>query len=127
MKTRFLILLFSAFFALAFSDRTESKECREFIPNHEVVTIEEEFSQDDAPLSEYGIPRQNTYSSPTRTLHTAKRTTTTTGGCKIKYATKSCKHQDTNSFFHTLAFCVCDYSGINSPLRLLISLRKLII
>lgn len=128
MSKRFLILLFSAFLSLVLADKNEAKECAGTFPPIEVDSIEEETPLEDAPLSEYGIPRQNTYSSTARTLQAAKRTNSTTNsGGKITFIIKSNKNQDTRSLFRTLTSQICDYSGIRSPQRLLISLRKLII
>lgn len=128
MIKRFIILLFSAFLALAFTEKNEAKECADILPPIEVGSIEEVSPLEDAPLSEYGIPRQNTYSSPTRTLQAAKRTTSSTNSCgKITFTIKSHKNQDSKSIFRTLAYGMCGYFGISSPQRLLISLRKLII
>ena len=126
MNKRFIILLFAAILAFAFSDNSQSKESYSFVHEHSLDEINEISFNEDGPSSVYGIPRQNSYSAPARNVQVAKRTSST-GHHNISLAVKAGKNLDSKVYLRTLAFCQCDFSGKFSIQRLLISLRKLVI
>lgn len=127
MNSKFLILLLSAFLALVLSDRTDGKTCTQTRPLCcDTETVDETSFESSDNRSEFGIPRQNSYSAPVRNLQPVKRTTSSGQTSKI-FAVRTGKALDINIYLHTLACCQADYSGTYSPGRLLLSLRKLII
>ena len=126
MNKRFIILLFAAILAFAFSDNSQSKENISFVHEHSLDEINEISFNEDSPASEYGIPRQNSYTSPARTVQVAKRTSST-GHHNISLAVKAGKNLDSKVYLRALAFCQCDFSGRFCTQRRLISLRKLVI
>ena len=126
MNKRFIILLFAAILAFAFSDNSQSKENIYFVHEHSLDEVNQISFNEDSPASEYGIPRQNSYSSPARTVQVAKRTSST-GHSHISIAVKAGKNLDSKVYLRALAFCQCDFSGKFTAQRRLISLRKLVI
>lgn len=126
MNRRFLILLLSTFLALVLSDRTEGKECMEDFSAYQTEELCEASFEADDNTSEYGLPRQNSYSAPLRNLQSAKRATSSVQSLN-SLAIRAGKAIDINIYLHTLTCHQADYSGIHTPGRLLISLRKLII
>lgn len=129
MSKRYLILIFSAFLAMVLSDRTDCKECTNQYAQNVIETIcadQSELMSAENP-SEYGIPRQNSYSAPLRNLQPAKRTTSSGSSTQGTFAVKTGKSIDVKAVFRTLAYCQSDFSGTYAPERLLISLRKLVI
>lgn len=126
MNRRFIILVFAAILAFAFSDNSQSKENISFVHEHSLDEINEISFNEDSPESEYGILRQNSYTSPARTVQVAKRTSST-GHHNISLTVKAGKNLDSKVILHTLAFCQCDFSGKFAAQRRLISLRKLVI
>jgi hypothetical protein len=126
MNKRFIILLFAAILAFAFSDNSQSKESFSFVHAHSLDEVNEISFNEDGPSSVYGIPRQNSYSSPARTVQVAKRPSST-GHNNISSAVKAGKNLDSKVYLHTLALRQCDFSGKFRTQRRLISLRKLVI
>ena len=126
MNKRFIILVFTAILAFAFSDNSQSKENVSFVHEHSLDEINEISFNVDSPASEYGIPRQNSYTSPSRTAQVAKRPLST-GQHNISLAIKAGKNLDSKVFLRALAFCQCEFSGRFCTQRRLISLRKLVI
>ena len=126
MNKRFIILLFAAILAFAFSDNSQSKENISFVHEQTLNEINEISFIEYSPASEYGIPRQNSYSTTARTVKVAKRTSST-GHHNISLAVKAGKNLDSKVFLRALAFCQCDFSGKFAAQRRLISLRKLVI
>ena len=126
MNRRFIILVFTAIIAFAFSDNSQSKENISFVHEHSLDEINEISFNEDSPESEYGIPRQNSYTSPSRTAQVAKRPLST-GQQNISLAVKAGKNLDSKVYLHTLALRQCDFSGKFRTQRRLISLRKLVI
>lgn len=126
MNRRFIILVFAAILAFAFSDNSQSKENISFIHEQTLDELNEISFIEYSPASEYGIPRQNSYTSPARTVQVAKRTSST-GHHNISLAVKAGKNLDSKVFLRALAFCQCDFSGRFCTQRRLISLRKLVI
>ena len=126
MNKRFTILLFAAILAFAFSYNRQGKEAETFVCSYEFEEISDNSYHEDSPLSEYGIPRQNSYSSPARNVQVAKRTSST-GHSHISIAVKAGKNLDSKVYLRTLTFCQSDFSGKFTAQRRLISLRKLII
>lgn len=126
MNKRFIILIFSAILAFAFSEKSQSTENDNSVHTYTLDRITEPSINEDSPASEYGIPRQNSYSSTARTVQVAKRTSST-GHNNISLAVKAGKILDSKVYLRTLAFCQCDFSGTFAAQRRLISLRKLVI
>ena len=126
MNKRFIILLFAVILAFAFSDNSQSKENISFVHEHSLDEVYEISFNEDSPASEYGIPRQNSYSAPARTVKVAKRNSST-GHHNISLAVKAGKNLDSKVFLRALASCQCDFSGRFCTQRRLISLRKLVI
>ncbi len=127
MNKRFFILFLTAILAFAFTDNSQSRNAEDlFVHTHELDEVHEITFNDGSPLSEYGIPRQNSYSSPARNVQVAKRTSST-GYSHISIAVKAGKNLDSKVYLRALAFCQSDFSGKFTAQRRLISLRKLVI
>lgn len=127
MNKRFFILFLAAILAFAFTDNSQSRNAEDFfVHTNELDQVHEITFNDGSPLSEYGIPRQNSYSSPARNVQVAKRTSST-GHSHISIAVKAGKNLDSKVYLRALAFCQCDFSGKFTAQRRLISLRKLVI
>jgi hypothetical protein len=121
------MLFLAAILAFAFTDNSQCRNAEDFfVHTNELDEVHEITFNDGSPLSEYGIPRQNSYSSPARNVKVAKRTSST-GHSHISIAVKAGKNLDSKVYLRALAFCQSDFSGKFTAQRRLISLRKLVI
>lgn len=126
MKRKFLILLFSAFLTTILSAGYDGKECVQTLLPSQTESVQQSSLETSDNHSEYCLPRQNSYSAPSRNLQPVKRTMSQRHTSNI-FAANTGKILDINIFLRTLTCHKTIISGPNAPVRRLISLRKLII
>jgi hypothetical protein len=125
MSKRFIILIVAFVFALTNSYRSESKDVIH-VPSEVIEQIAPDELHEESPVnSDYGIARQNSFSTPIRNLQPVQKRS---GGTSIqKSIIKSGKNLCQQIVSRQYGYVSYYYPSTYTPDRMIIQLRKLVI
>ena len=127
MSRRFIILIVAFVFALTNSYRSESKDVIH-VPSEVIEQIAPDELHEESPVnSDYGIARQNSFSTPIRNLQPVQKRSGSGGTNVQKSIIKSGKNLCQQIVSRQYGYVSYYYPSTYTPDRMIIQLRKLVI